>query len=111
MSKRVALACVISAIAAVVAQAQVTIRVIRQDDRKPVANARVKIEDHPGRELLGKKGETDENGLFVSDKIPADLTKIYINIDPRETNLKAVVEPHPAHPKAIIIIVIPRQLK
>src|SRR2546430_1094239 len=110
MPTKVALACALLFFLVTSVQAQATIRVLRKDNGKPIANATVRIEAHPSREAIGKPGKTNVNGVFVTDKIPGGVTKIYIHIHPAEQDLQAITEIHGTDPKDTIVIRVPREI-
>lgn len=68
--------------------AQVIIKVIRQDNGKPVEGADVRVREVPTQEAIGKAGTTDKDGEFKATDLPGKHTQVFVNVDANVDDLQ-----------------------
>ncbi len=103
MRARMFAALVIFAFACLAVRADVVIQIIRDDNKLPLANAKVVIEPIDKDGKIIDQGRTDANGIFISRSLPGKFAKAAITVYP-PVGLQAVSEDHDVKEKGPITI-------
>jgi hypothetical protein len=99
--------CLIVTLSCLYVRADVIIQVIRDDNKQPVANAKILIEPIEKNGKIIEEGMTDVKGIFIAKALPLPGKDAKVSITaypPRATGLKATTEDYAPKEKDVIVV-------